>query len=55
LNEKRRGGYVSMAASPYQPAQGVVPTSVSSNDKLNTIDSSGYKITYLFEGEKIKL
>ena len=52
LNEKRRGGYVSMAASPYQPAQGVVPTSVSSNDKLNTIDSSGYKLTYLFEGEK---
>ena len=52
LNEKRRGGYVSMAASPYQPAQGVVPTSVSSNDKLNTIDSSGYKFTYLFEGDK---
>ena len=52
LNEKRRGGYVSMAASPYQPAQGVVPTSVSSNDKLNTIDSSGYKLTYLFEGDK---
>ena len=52
LNEKRRGGYVSMAASPYQAAQGVVPTSVSSNDRLNTIDSSGYKITYLFEGEK---
>ena len=52
VNKKRRAGYVRMYDSPYQAAQGVVPNTVSSNDKLDAIDSTGYKFTYLYEGEK---
>ena len=32
--------------------QGVVPSTVTSNDKLDAIDSTGYKFTYLYEGDK---
>ena len=52
VNKKQRAGYVRMYDSPYQAAQGVVPNTVSSNDKLDAIDSTGYKFTYLYEGDK---
>ncbi len=52
VNKKNRAGYVRMYDSPYQAFQGVVPNTVSSNDKLDAIDSTGYKFTYLYEGEK---
>ena len=52
VNKKHRAGYVRMYDSPYQAAQGVVPNTVSSNDKLDAIDSTGYKFTYLYEGDK---
>ena len=55
LNTKNRGGYVSNADSPYQAAQGVVPNQVSSHSELDTIDSRGYKFTYLYEGENTSL
>ena len=52
VNKKNRAGYVRMYDSPYQAFQGVVPNTVSSNDKLDAIDSTGYKFTYFYEGEK---
>ena len=52
LNKKNRAGYVRNYDSPYQAAQGVVPNTVSSRDKLDAIDSTGYKFTYLYEGDK---
>ena len=52
VNKKRRGGYIRQYDSPYQAFQGVVPNSVSSNDKLDAIDSQGYKFTYYYEGDK---
>jgi len=52
VNKKQRAGYVRVYDSPYQAFQGVVPNTVSSNDKLDAIDSTGYKFTYLYEGEK---
>ena len=41
-----------MYDSPYGAFQGVVPNTVTSNDKLDAIDSTGYKFTYLYEGDK---
>ncbi len=55
LNKKRRGGYVRMYDSPYQAFQGVVPNTVASNDKLDAIDSQGYKFTYFYEGENTSI
>ncbi len=55
VNKKNRAGYVRMYDSPYQAFQGVVPNTVSSNDKLDAIDSTGYKFTYLYEGEKTSI
>ncbi len=52
VNKNKRSGYVKNTDSPYQPAQGVVPNTVSSNSKLDAIDSTGYKFTYLYEGDK---
>ena len=52
VNKKQRAGYVRMYDSPYQAFDGVVPNTVSSNDKLDAIDSTGYKFTYLYEGDK---
>ena len=52
LNNKKRGGYVTNAASPYQAAQGVVPNTVADHLELNTIDSKGYKFTVAYEGDK---
>ena len=52
LNNKKRGGYVNNAASPYQAAQGVVPNTTSSNSELDTINSKGVKFTIAYEGDK---
>ena len=52
LNNKKRGGYVNNAASPYQAAQGVVPNTRSSNSELDTINSKGVKFTIAYEGDK---
>ena len=52
LNNKKRGGYVTNDASPYQAAQGVVPNTVADHLELNTIDSKGYKFTVAYEGDK---
>ena len=51
VNSKNRGGYVQNAASPYQASQGVVPNQISSHSELDTIDSTGYKFTYFYEGD----
>ena len=52
VNKKQRAGYVRVYDSPYGAFQGVVPSTVTSNDKLDAIDSTGYKFTYLYEGDK---
>ena len=52
VNNKKRGGYVNNAASPYQAAQGVVPNSTSHNTELDTINSRGVKFTLAYEGDK---
>ena len=52
LNNKKRGGYVNNAASPYQAAQGVVPNTTSRNTELDTINSKGVKFTIAYEGDK---
>ena len=52
VNKKQRAGYVRVYDSPYGAFQGVVPNTVTSNDKLDAIDSTGYKFTYLYEGDK---
>ena len=52
VNKKQRAGYVRVYDSPYQAFDGVVPNTVTSNDKLDAIDSTGYKFTYLYEGDK---
>ena len=51
LNNKKRGGYVNVEGSPYQPAQGVVPNTVTDHLELNTIDSKGIKFTVAYEGD----
>ena len=52
VNNKKRGGYVNNAASPYQAAQGVVPNTTSRNTELDTINSKGVKFTIAYEGDK---
>ena len=52
VNNKKRGGYVNNAASPYQAAQGVVPYTTSRNTELDTINSKGVKFTLAYEGDK---
>ena len=52
VNKKNRAGYVRVYDAPYGVFTGVVPTTVTSNDKLDAIDSTGYKFTYLYEGDK---
>ena len=53
LHNKQRDGYVSNMPSPYQAAQGVVPNLTNPlRSDLDTIDSEGYKFTYVYEGEK---
>ena len=51
INNKKRGGYVKNAASPYQAAQGVVPNTTF-HSELDTVDSKGYKFTVAYEGDK---
>ena len=55
LNSKKRGGYVTNAASPYQAAQGVVPNAVADHLELDTIDSKGYKLMFAFEGDNTSI
>ena len=55
LNNKKRGGYVNVEGSPYQPAQGVVPNTVTDHLELNTIDSDGIKFTLAYEGDTSSL
>ena len=51
INNKKRGGYVKNAASPYQAPQGVVPNTTF-HSELDTVDSKGYKFTVAYEGDK---
>jgi len=51
INNKKRGGYVNNADSPYQAAQGVVPNTTY-HTELDTIDSKGFKFTLAYEGDK---
>ena len=55
VNNKKRGGYVNNAASPYQAAQGVVPNNTSRNKELDTINSKGVKFTVAYEGDKTSI
>ena len=51
INNKKRGGYVKNAASPYQAPQGVV-TNTTFHSELDTVDSKGYKFTVAYEVDK---
>ena len=51
LNNKKRGGYVNVEGSPYQPAKGVVQNTVPEHLELNPIDSKVIKFTVAYEGD----